>query len=107
MLNQSFKFKGGAWIGYISATWPFGKLEVSPDQLVIAIEGLPFSSSKIEHRFTHYEIEKIEIKKYFPIIAYGIHIIAKDKKIGNLLFFWYVSFRFKNLVSALRACSWI
>ena len=91
----------------MSFTWPFGKLEVRPDQLVIGIEGLPFSSLKIEHRFSHDEIEKIEIKKYFPIIAYGIHIVAKDRKIGNLLYFWYLSFRFNKLVKALKECGWI
>jgi len=69
MLDQSFKFKGGAWIGYMSYTWPFAKLEVAPDYLIIAIEGLPFDRSRRELRFTHDEIEKIEVKKYIPIIA--------------------------------------
>lgn len=106
MLNQSFKFKGAAWIGHTSATWPFGKLEVSPDQLGIAIDGLPFDSSKIERRFTHEDIEKIEVKKYFPIVGYGIRIIPRDKTKGSLIYFWYISFRFKKLTDTLKQFDW-
>ena len=61
--SRVYKFKGGAWIGFTSVTWPFGKLEVSKEYIVIGFEGLPFSKSKIERRFAREEIDKIEIKK--------------------------------------------
>lgn len=96
MSDQYFKFKGGVWLGNTSVTWPFGRLEINPDQLIISIEGLPFNNSKIERRFTHNEIEKIEIKKYFPIIGYGIHIVAKDKKLRAFYIFGIVAFILKS-----------
>lgn len=101
MLNRSFKFKGGAWIGFASATWPWGVLEFDTDQLTISIVGIK------EISFTHAEIERLEVKKYFPIIAHGIHIIPCDKNKGDhILYFWYLSFRFNKLTNALKECGW-
>ena len=101
MLNQSFKFKGGVWIGFASATWPWGILEFDRDQLTIAIADMKKLS------FTRNEIERLEVKKYFPIVAYGIHIVPRDKTKGTPLYFWYISFRFNKLISALKDCGWL
>lgn len=101
MLNQSFKFKGGAWIGSVSATWPWGILDFDSNHLAIAIVNVK------EISFSRGEIERLEIKKFFPIIAYGIHIVPRDKSKGTLLYFWYISFRFKKLINALKECGWL
>lgn len=106
MLNQNFKFKGGVWIGHISVTWPFGKLEIGQNELVISIDDLPFTSFKIERRFTPEDIEKIEVKRYLPIIGYGIHIIPRDKTKENPIYFWYLSFRFEKLINVLKELGW-
>ncbi len=109
-VNQRYKFRGGVWIGFEASTWPFGALEVSEDELAIIDENLTLTgnvSSKRERRFTHDEIEKIEVKKYFPIIAYGIQIVPRDKTKGTLLYFWYAGFRFKRLINALKQFGWI
>ena len=101
-VNQNYKFRGGVWIGLTSATWPWGVLEVSSNQLAIIDESL-----KKELRFTHGEIQKIEVKKYFPIIGYGIHIIPREKTKGQLIYFWYISFLFKKLIDTLKQFGWL
>lgn len=107
MENQNYKFKGGVWMGFMAYTWPFGKLEVSSDQLIIAVEGLPFDRSRREFRFRHDEIEKIKVIKVFPIIGYGIHIYPRDKKVSSFLYFWYLSFGFKKLIKVLIEFGWL
>jgi len=97
-------------MGFRSSTWPFGALEVSKDQLAIMDENLTVTGkveSKIEHRFTHDEIEKIKIVRVFPIIGYGIHIFPRDRTKGQLFYFWYISFRFKKLINALKQFGWL
>ena len=107
MPDQTYKFSGGVWIGYFSYTWPYAKLEISPERLTVKIEGLPFDRAKKELSFTHDEIEKVEVKKYFPVIAYGIRIVVRDKRVSRLFYFWYISFKFKKLISALKEFGWI
>ena len=99
---RSKVFRGGVWIGYYSSTWPWGILEVTPNQLRIS-DGTP----KRDYRFTHDQIERIKVVKVFPIIGYGIHIFSKDKKVGQLLYFWYVSFKFKDFVTTLKDNGWL
>ena len=38
METSTYKFRGGVWIGFTSATWPWGHLEVGPDTLVVRDE---------------------------------------------------------------------
>jgi len=104
---MSNKFKGGVWLGIWAYTWPFGRLEVSSDYLVVSVEGLPFYNKKIERRFTHENLEKIKVMKYFPIIAYGINVVSRDKKIESPICFWYVSFKFKKLINTLKEFNWM
>jgi hypothetical protein len=102
MTNKDYIFRGGVWIGFIASTWPSGVLEVSQNQLAVIDECL-----KRERRYSHDEIEKIEIKKYLPIIGYGIKIIPHDKTNESFLYFWYVSFYFENLINTLKKFGWI
>jgi hypothetical protein len=36
-MNGSFAFTGGARLGWVQATWPFGRLSISPAQLTISL----------------------------------------------------------------------
>lgn len=104
---DTYTFHGGVWFNRIQATWPFGRLEVSPKQLIVSIEETPFSDAKIERQFKHEDLEKVEVKKYFPVIAYGIRIIPRDKTKDNIVYFWYTSFGFNKLISALEYSGWV
>lgn len=96
------KFRGGAWIGAWQITWPFITLEVLQDQLILNNELF-----KKEYRFTHNEIEKIEIKKYIPFIAHGIRITPRDKSKIERYYFWYWTSNFEKLVNVLKQFGWL
>ncbi len=100
-------FHGGAWIGQVQATWPFGRLEVGPDKIIISIEETPFINLKSERQFTRDNLQKVEIKKYFPVIAYAVRITPRDQTKEKSLYFWYSSFGFKKLTDTLRKYNWI
>lgn len=102
MLNQSFKFRGGMWHGFIATTWPYVRLEVGKDKLSIFDESL-----KREYHFTHDSVLKITIKRFIPIIAYGIRIYPRDKTKEQVLYFWYVSLHFRQLIDALKKYDWL
>jgi hypothetical protein len=96
------KFRGGAWIGSWQITWPFVTLEVRQDELILNNQLF-----KKEYRFTHDQIEKIETKKYLPIIGHGVRIIPRDKSKEDKYYFWYLSFKFDTLINALKEFGWL
>ncbi|MBP9851726.1 MAG: hypothetical protein KBC67_00510 [Candidatus Pacebacteria bacterium] len=100
-INQNNKFRGGAWIGSWQITWPFITLEVREDQLI-----LKNSLFKKEYYFTRDSVEKIEVKKYLPIIGHGINIVLRDKSKETKYYFWYWSFRFDSLIDSLKKFGW-
>jgi hypothetical protein len=103
MLNiTQKKFRGGAWIGSWQITWPFITLEVLQDQLILNNELF-----KKEYRFTHDEIEKIEVKKYVPFFAHGIRITPHDKSKIERYYFWYWTSSFEKLLNTLREFGWL
>ena len=57
-----------------------------------------------EIEFLQGEIKQIKIKKFFPIIAYGIRIHPKN--VDNNYYFWYVGLHFNKLLNAIRECGW-
>ena len=83
-------------------SWPNGVLEIDQNTLILRDEIF-----KKEIKLSKDEIEKIEIKKYFPIIGYAIKIYPKDKKHINNLSFAYLSFKFDKLINALKEFNYI
>jgi hypothetical protein len=102
MQNDSFKFRGGAWIGSWQITWPFITLEITKEHLTLKNE--LFGTS---YNFTHEGIERIEIKRYFPIVACGIRIWPRDKSKHDTYYFWYWSFHFDRFIDTLKKFSWL
>jgi hypothetical protein len=102
MSNTNFKFKGGIRIGLWSNSWPFGVLEFNQDNLILRDEMI-----KKEYKFSKEEISKIEIKKFFPIIGFGIKIVHVKEIYDKNTYFWYLGFHFQNFISSLKEMSWI
>lgn len=101
--NKSYKFCGGLHIGLISSTWPGGELEVTQDYLFVRDKFL-----RKEYKLSKTDIVSVEIKKYLPIIGYGIKISHKNKSYTwDTIYFWYVSFRFEKLVNGLKEFGWL
>lgn len=101
MPNQSHKFKGGLRVGLLANSWPNGELEISKDDIIC--RDLMF---KKEYRFSKEEVTKIEIKKVFPIIGKGIRIHHTNPSYSEKIYFWYVGFKFNNLLSTLKELGW-
>ena len=89
-------------MGYVNNTWPFVTLQVGADSLVIRDSLL-----RKQIKLTKLDDVRIEIKKYIPIIGYGVRIYHKNKAYTNLLIFWYVSFHFSKLVDTLKKFGWL
>jgi len=100
--SKIYKFRGGVWIGAWATSWPFCILEVAHNFLAIHDEML-----KRDLSFSKDEIVQIEIKKYIPVIGYGIKIKHTKKNYDSIVYFWYVSFRFNKLSNALTELGWI
>ena len=101
-MNQNYKFKGGVRIGFLSTTWPSGILEVTENSLTLRSE-----MTKQELTFSKNDIVKIDIKKVFPIIGYGIRIHHTNTTYSKKIYFWYVGLHFSKLISALKELGWL
>lgn len=93
--NQTYTFKGGAWIGFTSGTWPFGILIISKDRIILKIEGLDN-----ELVFTKDNLEKIEIKRFL----FGLKFFPKPYRIA---YFWYWPFKLYKVTNVLMQFGWL
>ncbi|MDD3006558.1 MAG: hypothetical protein PHX30_03185 [Candidatus Pacebacteria bacterium] len=100
--KSNYKFRGGLSIGIFGSTWPNGILEVSQASLVLRDELM-----KKEYKLSKGDIIRIEVKKYFPIIGYGIRIYHNNKRYDKSMFFWYWSYRMDKLTNALKELGWM
>ncbi|CAN5458057.1 hypothetical protein BH09VER1_BH09VER1_55490 [soil metagenome] len=77
---------GGARIGWFNATWPFAKLQATPDQLTLKVTFsgtyvFPISSVIAVHKFVH-----------IPFIGWGIRIEHTLPEYPAHIVFWYLGF---------------
>ena len=99
---KNYEFKGGVRIGPWANSWPFGTLEVNQNSLILSDKLL-----KKDLVFLKEDIAQIEIKKYIPIIGYGIKILHNKKSYSSIVYFWYVGFHFDELINALKEFGWL
>jgi hypothetical protein len=78
-------YRGGSRIGWINASWPFGKLSLSKD--LISISGM----EKIE--FTPSQVVSFERYWSIPLFANGIQIKHNRLDIPEKVIFWCVGSR--------------
>lgn len=102
MVKKNYKFRGGLWVGWSANSWPNGILEIGLNTLILRDEMLGK-----EFIFSKNEISEIKIKKFFPVIGYGIRIYHRNKNYNKKIFFWYWSFRFNKLINALKKLGWL
>jgi len=87
-------FRGGARIGWFNATWPFARLTVSADRVVL-------SCFRTLH-FTAHDIESFQNYGSIPWVWYGIRIRHRRSDLPNKIVFWYLGDR-DDIRLALRA----
>ena len=81
--NHNCKFRGGFRVGLLAVTWPNGILEISENSIIL--HDLMF---KKDYKFSRGEIVKIETKKVFPIIGYGIRLYHTNPDYNKKIIFW-------------------
>lgn len=96
------KFRGGMLKNGLSITWPFVHLTISDNNLQISEE----SFNKV-YDFSREKIVELRVKRWFPLIAEGLHIKYKGKKYSEDIYFWVMPKSFKRLKSQLAKYKYI
>ncbi|HYG14306.1 MAG TPA: hypothetical protein VEC12_01035 [Bacteroidia bacterium] len=91
-----FKVTGGARIGLFNATWPFAKLIVSKEELVLRVLFLKYA-------FKPEDI--ITIKPYWEI-SYGLKIYHKVPNYNTHIVFW-TSKNTQKLLQQIRSTGFL
>jgi hypothetical protein len=92
MDNQSrVKFRGGALIGWFSASWPFATLTAEKGMLTLrCLFTLKFSAA---------QIVRLEAVNIIPVIASGIRIVHSDPVAPQRIVFWCIGQRDRKMAA--------
>ncbi|GAA0769374.1 hypothetical protein LRH25_02790 [Ideonella azotifigens] len=82
-------FRGGAKIGWVNASWPFGKLSVEARQLTLTCLG--------SYTFKPEDVVTIEPHGSIPVLARGIRIGHNRMDYPETMIFWCLGSREKVL----------
>lgn len=83
-------FRGGARIGWVNASWPFARLTVSADRVVLASLGT--------YEFSPRQIVSVEPYGFIPLLASGIRINHNRADYPEKIIFWCMGNRDKVLM---------
>jgi hypothetical protein len=78
---EAFTARGGAQIGWINASWPFGMLSVSPRSLTISS---PFSRAYV---FEPEQVVALEPCGWIPILQRGVRIVHANPRYPSRIVF--------------------
>ena len=78
---EAFTVRGGAQIGWINASWPFGMLSVTPRSLTISS---PFSRSYV---FEPEQVVALEPCGRIPILQRGVRIVHANPRYPSRIVF--------------------
>jgi hypothetical protein len=79
-MSQSFTVVGGSQVGWVSASWPFAKLSVSKERLVLSTLGT--------YSFEPQQVAALEPHGVIPIIGRGIRIVHSRTDFPSKIVFW-------------------
>ncbi|MBC3917610.1 hypothetical protein H8L32_09015 [Undibacterium sp. CY18W] len=92
---QETSFTGGARIGWINASWPFAKLNVSREKIVLTTLG--------KYEFSPDQVVSFEPHGLIPVIASGIRINHNRPDYPGTIIFWYPGLR-NTVLSSFAQC---
>jgi hypothetical protein len=81
-MPQSLTYVGGARIGWFNATWPFAKLSVEGNVLVLKVR--PFGT----YTFTSQQVFSLERYGFIPVLAWGVRINHVVPGYPKKIVFW-------------------
>jgi hypothetical protein len=79
--TEEFTVRGGAQLGWVNASWPFGRLSVSPRSLTISS---PFSRSYV---FEPEQVVALEPCGWIPILQRGVRIVHANPRYPSRIVF--------------------
>ena len=79
--TEEFTVRGGAQLGWINASWPFGTLSVSPRSLTISS---PFSRSYV---FEPEQVVALQPCGWIPILQRGVRIVHSNPRYPSRIVF--------------------
>jgi|SRR5215471_1962410 len=91
-MNDTVAFTGGARLGWVQATSPFGRLSIAPGQLTIS---LAFAG---RHTLAPSEVSAFE---HVGIASNGLRIVHTRDDVPQPIIFWCGGARLPRLVDAL------
>ena len=98
--TDQFTVRGGAQLGWINATWPFGQLAVSPRSLTISS---PLSRSYV---FEPEQVVALEPSGWIPILQRGVRIVHSNPRYPSRIIF--VGFQSpERLIEQIRRAGFI
>src|SRR4030095_3055997 len=78
-MNGTIAFTGGARLGWVQATWPFGRLSISPGQLTISLAFVG------RYTFAPSDVSALE---RCGIAANGVRIVHTRSDYPQTVIFW-------------------
>ncbi|MFZ6770384.1 hypothetical protein ACO0LM_25290 [Undibacterium sp. Di26W] len=88
---QDMSFTGGASVGWINASWPFAKLNISRQKIVLTTFG--------KYEFSPDQVVSFEPYGMIPVFMSGIRINHNRLDYPGAIIFWYLGRRDKVLGS--------
>ena len=92
---EEFSITGGARMGLFNATWPFAKLIVSADKLVLSVLFLG------NYDFCPHDVIWLEQYGLIPLLQSGLRIVHSRSDYPPLVVFWTMGSR-KKLLARIR-----
>jgi hypothetical protein len=90
------KWLGGARIGLMNATWPFARLKVTREQLVLKVVFLG------TYVFRPEQVTKVEPYGLIPFAGKGIRIHHQVMGYPEKIIFWYLCMNPKPIADKIR-----
>src|SRR5262245_41973257 len=90
-MNEAAAFTGGAYVGWVQGTWPFGRLSISPGQLTIS---LAFTG---RYTFAPSEVSGLE---RCGIASSGVRIVHTRSDHPKTIIFWCGAGRVQRVFDA-------
>ena len=92
---EEFSITGGARMGSFNATWPFTKLIVSADNLVLSVVFLG------KYDFRPHDVICLERYRFIPLFQSGLRIVHSRSDYPPLVVFWTMGSQ-KKLLERIR-----
>jgi hypothetical protein len=93
-MNGTIAFTGGARLGWVQATWPFGRLSISPGQLTISLAFVG------RYTFSPSDVSRLE---RCGIASNGVRIVHPRSDYPETVIFWCGGRAARVLDAATRA----